>query len=78
MGHSSKESPACQIRTTRCQAGGAAPIGGEVPMSNTERIAQLEKEMYIAAKNLQFERAARLRDKIKELKEVLKSGIRNK
>ncbi|MEM7817010.1 MAG: UvrB/UvrC motif-containing protein, partial [Candidatus Aenigmatarchaeota archaeon] len=36
-------------------------------------IAQLEKEMYLAAKNLQFEKAAQLRDKIKELKEVIKS-----
>lgn len=33
-----------------------------------EAIAQLEKEMYIAAKNLQFERAAQLRDKAEELK----------
>lgn len=37
-------------------------------------LAQLEKEMYIAAKNLQFEKAAHLRDKIKELKEVLRHG----
>ena len=37
-----------------------------------EIISQLEKEMYIAAKNLQFEKAAQLRDKIKELKEVIK------
>jgi excinuclease ABC subunit B len=34
----------------------------------TEIIAQLEKEMYLAAKNLQFEKAADLRDKINELK----------
>lgn len=37
-------------------------------------VAQLEKEMFIAAKNLQFERAAQLRDKIKELKEVIKKN----
>ncbi|MCP4652627.1 MAG: excinuclease ABC subunit UvrB [Candidatus Omnitrophica bacterium] len=37
-------------------------------------VAQLEKDMYIAAKNLHFERAAQLRDKIKELKELVKSG----
>jgi len=36
-----------------------------------EVVAQLEKEMYIASKNLHFERAAQLRDKIKELKKVL-------
>ncbi len=35
-------------------------------------VAQLEKEMYLAAKNLHFERAAQLRDKIKELKKVIK------
>lgn len=43
----------------------------EVNMEMIEAIAQLEKEMLIAAKNLQFERAAQLRDKIKELKNVL-------
>ncbi|MDD5585093.1 MAG: excinuclease ABC subunit UvrB, partial [Candidatus Omnitrophica bacterium] len=43
----------------------------EVSMEMIEAIAQLEKEMLIAAKNLQFERAAQLRDKIKELKNVL-------
>jgi len=35
-------------------------------------IAQLEKEMFIAAKNLQFEKAAQIRDKVNELKKVLK------
>jgi excinuclease ABC subunit B len=35
-------------------------------------IAQLEKEMFIAAKNLHFEKAAQLRDKIKALKATLK------
>jgi excinuclease ABC subunit B len=33
-------------------------------------IAQMEKEMYIAAKNLQFEKAARLRDMIEDLKKA--------
>ncbi len=37
-----------------------------------EVVAQLEKEMFIAAKNLHFEKAAQLRDKIKELKKVIK------
>ncbi len=37
-----------------------------------EAVAQLKKEMYLAAKNLQFERAARLRDKIEELEKVIK------
>ncbi|MCM8787030.1 MAG: excinuclease ABC subunit UvrB [Candidatus Omnitrophica bacterium] len=37
-----------------------------------EAISQLEQEMFIAAKNLQFEKAAQLRDKINELKLALK------
>ena len=31
-------------------------------------IAELEREMELCARNLQFERAAELRDKVKELK----------
>ncbi|MFA5007799.1 MAG: excinuclease ABC subunit UvrB, partial [Candidatus Omnitrophota bacterium] len=38
-----------------------------------EAIDELEKEMFIAAKNLQFEKAANIRDRIKELKEALNS-----
>jgi len=34
-------------------------------------IAQLEKEMYVAAKNMQFEKAAQLRDKIEDLKRAI-------
>jgi excinuclease ABC subunit B len=37
-----------------------------------QAIDELEKEMSIAAKNLQFEKAARIRDRIKELKDALK------
>lgn len=37
-----------------------------------EVVAQLEKEMFIAAKNLHFEKAAQLRDKVVELKKVIK------
>ena len=33
-------------------------------------IAELEREMELAARNLQFERAAELRDRIKELKDT--------
>jgi len=36
-----------------------------------EVVAQLEKEMFIAAKNLHFEKATQLRDKVKELKKVI-------
>jgi len=38
-----------------------------------EVVAQLEKEMYIAAKNLRFEKAASLRDKVEELRKVISS-----
>jgi excinuclease ABC subunit B len=37
----------------------------------TKRIKKLEKEMHDAAKNLEFEKAAELRDQLKELKQVL-------
>ena len=40
----------------------------ELPL--TERIARLEKEMRGAAKRLEFEEAAELRDKLKELREI--------
>ncbi len=37
-----------------------------------EIVAQLEKEMFLAAKNLHFEKAAQVRDKVVELKKVMK------
>ena len=37
-----------------------------------ENIANLQNEMMEAAQNLQFERAAELRDKIKQLEERIK------
>jgi excinuclease ABC subunit B len=37
----------------------------------TRKVKQLEKEMLDAAKNLEFEKAAELRDQLKELKQVL-------
>ncbi len=51
-------------------------IGKDEPLPKTEeevleRIAQLEKEMKEAAKNWEFEKAAELRDKIKELRKLL-------
>jgi excinuclease ABC subunit B len=42
--------------------------GADVPLA--ERIAKLEKEMRAAAKRLEFEEAAALRDKLKELREL--------
>jgi excinuclease ABC subunit B len=35
----------------------------------SKRIKQLEKQMFEAAKNLEFEQAARLRDQLSQLKE---------
>ncbi|MEM9137396.1 MAG: UvrB/UvrC motif-containing protein, partial [Cyanobacteria bacterium P01_F01_bin.42] len=44
----------------------------ELPLENIpELIQQLEAEMKEAAKNLEFERAAELRDRIKHLREKL-------
>jgi excinuclease ABC subunit B len=37
-------------------------------------LAQLEKEMFMAAKSLHFEKAAQLRDKIEDLKRVINEG----
>jgi len=37
----------------------------------TKRIKKLEKEMLDAARNLEFEKAAELRDQLKQLKQVL-------
>lgn len=51
----------------------ASTVTDEKISSATELIAELTKEMLEAADNLEFERAAYLRDKIKELK---KSGSR--
>ena len=42
--------------------------GSDIPL--TERISRLEKDMRAAAKRLEFEEAAALRDKLKELREL--------
>ncbi|MFA5389254.1 MAG: excinuclease ABC subunit UvrB [Candidatus Omnitrophota bacterium] len=42
----------------------------EEDFEKEELISELEREMELAARNLQFERAAKLRDRIKELKET--------
>jgi excinuclease ABC subunit B len=44
----------------------------------TSLIGELQHDMELAARNLQFERAAVLRDQIKELKERLSQGVRGK
>ena len=44
---------------------------GAEPMSAAEaakRISQLEKEMFDAAENLEFEQAAKIRDRIHQIK----------
>jgi len=38
-------------------------------MNSHQLIARLEKQMFAAAKNLEFEKAAELRDRIKRLRE---------
>ncbi len=63
-----------KARMRLLEGGGEAPAGavarevspGEVP----KLIAQIEKEMYAAAKALDFERAALLRDEIKALQKI--------
>jgi excinuclease ABC subunit B len=49
---------------------------GEAEFDQTELVKLLEEEMLEAARNLEFERAAQLRDKINEIKgaPVIKSG----
>ncbi|MFC1599299.1 UvrB/UvrC motif-containing protein, partial [Candidatus Omnitrophota bacterium] len=50
----------------------AAGIGKEA-FQLRQLIDQLRKQMYIEAKNLHFEKAAQLRDKVGELEKFLKS-----
>ncbi len=45
---------------------------GEEEIELHQAIAQLEKEMFIAAKNLHYEKAAQLRDKVNDLKKAVK------
>ena len=45
-------------------------LAGDVDVPLSERISRLEKEMRAAAKRLEFEEAANLRDQIKELREL--------
>lgn len=46
----------------------AEAVGGEQQLDQTELIALLEEEMLKAAQNLEFERAAQIRDRLNELK----------
>jgi excinuclease ABC subunit B len=65
--------PLVQMQNLDMWAAGPArlsdvPEGIDIPLS--ERISRLEKDMRAAAKRLEFEEAASLRDKIKELREL--------
>jgi excinuclease ABC subunit B len=48
--------------------GGDGAGKGESPMDLVDRIEALRQEMFAAAENLEFERAARIRDQIRQLK----------
>ncbi len=54
----------------------ADAVGGEQQLDQTELIAMLEEEMMKAAQDLDFERAAQMRDRINELKSA--PGISSK
>jgi excinuclease ABC subunit B len=55
------------------QADAAYELMGEKEL--TREVKRLEKEMLEAARNLEFERAAQLRDELKKLKERLFVGL---
>jgi len=65
-----------RLRDDRRRKSGATDLG-ELPQEELGRLIQtLEEEMHEAAKNLQFEYAARLRDEINDLKRELKVATR--
>ncbi|MEX0774691.1 MAG: excinuclease ABC subunit UvrB [Phycisphaeraceae bacterium] len=47
----------------------------DLSLDRTEAIAAMEKGMYDAAQNLDFEKAAMLRDKVKQLKDMPESSV---
>jgi excinuclease ABC subunit B len=59
---------------TREQAAGVLRDAG-MDVDLTETINELESEMLTAANNLEFEKAALLRDQIKELKRVIDGSV---
>jgi excinuclease ABC subunit B len=65
--------PLVQMANLDYFAAGSPRLGEEIDSADVplaERIARLEKEMKAAAKRLEFEEAAALRDKLRELREV--------
>ena len=66
-----------RLRDDRRRRSGAATDLGEMPQEELGRLIQtLEEEMHEAAKELQFEYAARLRDEINDLRRELKVAAR--
>ena len=62
-------------QSSRSQQGAEASAEALSPDELADHIKGLEEEMYTAAKNLEFERAAELRDEIQELRGLL-TGVR--
>ncbi|MBW3536835.1 MAG: UvrB/UvrC motif-containing protein, partial [Actinobacteria bacterium] len=66
-----------RLRDDRRRRSGPATDLGELPQEELGRLIQtLEEEMHEAAKDLQFEYAARLRDEINDLRRELKTALR--
>ena len=64
-----------RLRDDRRRRSGATDLG-ELPQEELGRLIQtLEEEMHEAAKDLQFEYAARLRDEIQDLRRELKTAV---
>ena len=64
-----------RLRDDRRRRSGATDLG-ELPQEELGRLIQtLEEEMHEAAKELQFEYAARLRDEIQDLRRELKTAV---
>ncbi len=55
-------------RVAEASADYRAAVASRTPQELAKNIARMENEMYEAARNLEFEKAAQLRDEIAELK----------
>jgi excinuclease ABC subunit B len=67
------EESLASYRDTRDEAGAVLKEAG-VDLDLSETIRELEEEMLSAANNLEFEKAALLRDQVRELKRTLSGG----
>ncbi len=72
--HSEK---AAEERAKYGREGGVAAVAALSPLELAKRIKDLEKQMFAAAKELEFERAAELRDEVRELRESLRVATGN-